>query len=104
MKALLAAYEFLRLTENRLQAWKDEQTHLLPGDDESCERLARSMNFGSWQAFSTELQVHRNRVQGYFDLLFAAPQADASEENVFEEISYYYIAYFPQSKSVIGSK
>ena len=83
---LLSAYAFLRLTENRIQAWKDQQTHLLPADDEGCERLARSMNFDSWQTFSMELEDHRNRVQGYFDLLFAAPQADATEENVFDEI------------------
>ena len=29
---LTAAYQFLRLSENRIQAWKDEQTHLLPVD------------------------------------------------------------------------
>ncbi len=85
VNALLAAYEFLRLTENRLQAWQDGQTHVLPADDEGCERLARSMSFASWDDFAEVLQGHRNRVQGYFDSLFAAPQAENAKNEIFAE-------------------
>ena len=43
VKALIRAYRFLRRVENRLQAWRDQQTHLLPQDDAGRARLARSM-------------------------------------------------------------
>jgi len=83
---LLPAYEFLRLTENRLQAWKDEQTHILPQEQERRLILAQSMGYDDWAGFSEKLEQHRQKVQGYFDLLFAAPQADEAEEGLFSEI------------------
>lgn len=84
---LLAAYEFLRLTENRLQAWKDQQTHLLPVDDaESQQRLAASMGFENWQLFSVALETHRRKVQDYFDGVFAAPVSENPQQNHFAEI------------------
>jgi len=43
--ALTSAYRFLRLTENRLQAWQDRQTHVLPETPDARLRLARSMGF-----------------------------------------------------------
>ncbi|MEN8177506.1 MAG: bifunctional [glutamate--ammonia ligase]-adenylyl-L-tyrosine phosphorylase/[glutamate--ammonia-ligase] adenylyltransferase [Pseudomonadota bacterium] len=79
-KELIQAYEFLRLVENRIQAWADKQTHLLPGDDEGRLRLARSMRFSDWQGFSTELERHRQNVQCHFDMLFTAPQAGGDED------------------------
>lgn len=84
--ALLSAYEFLRLTENRLQAWKDQQTHVLPNEDDDMQRLAVSMGFDDVETFLSELESHRNNVHGYFDLFFAAPQADEKEKNAFDEI------------------
>lgn len=83
---LLTAYEYLRLVENRLQAWKDEQTHVLPDDEERRLILARSMGCSDWSGFSEELGQYRRKVQGYFDLLFAAPQADEAEQGLFSEI------------------
>ncbi|MBF0256733.1 MAG: bifunctional [glutamate--ammonia ligase]-adenylyl-L-tyrosine phosphorylase/[glutamate--ammonia-ligase] adenylyltransferase, partial [Gammaproteobacteria bacterium] len=74
---LTQAYEFLRRVENRVQAWRDEQTHLLPQEDELAQlRLARSMGFADWASFHQELERQRRRVQGHFDQVFAAPQAD----------------------------
>ncbi|MGD8308077.1 MAG: bifunctional [glutamate--ammonia ligase]-adenylyl-L-tyrosine phosphorylase/[glutamate--ammonia-ligase] adenylyltransferase, partial [Chromatiales bacterium] len=73
---LTEAYEVLRLTENRLQAWQDRQTHVLPEDAEGRLRLARSMGEGDWDTFARRLDEHRRRVQGHFDKVFAAPQAD----------------------------
>ena len=78
VKDLTEAYEFLRLVENRLQAWRDQQTHLLPEDADGRLRLARSMGFADWDDFYPVLQRHRKRVQGHFDQVFAAPQAEAS--------------------------
>ncbi len=76
IRELTAAYEFLRLVENRLQAWKDQQTHLLPEDERGRLRLARSMGYQDWDPFFTALDAHRLRVQDHFDKLFAAPQTE----------------------------
>lgn len=76
VKALKQAYIFLRRTEHRLQAWADQQTHLLPKDDDSRVRLARLMGFLDWEAFSDVLAEHRQQVQTYFAQILTAPQAD----------------------------
>ncbi|MEW8501005.1 MAG: bifunctional [glutamate--ammonia ligase]-adenylyl-L-tyrosine phosphorylase/[glutamate--ammonia-ligase] adenylyltransferase, partial [Candidatus Thiodiazotropha taylori] len=81
VRELTEAYEFLRLVENRIQAWQDKQTHLLPSDETLSLRLARSMGFDDWRLFSEVLEQHRKRVQGHFDMVFAAPQAEADQEN-----------------------
>jgi glutamate-ammonia-ligase adenylyltransferase len=78
---LTAAYESLRRVENRLQAWRDQQTHVLPQDAEARLRLARAMDFADWKSFATALNDHRRRVQEQFDRVFAAPQ---SEDNGVE--------------------
>ncbi len=76
VQELASAYEFLRLVENRLQAWQDRQTHQLPSDQTGQLRLARSMGFADWEGFITTLEQHRQRVQGHFDKVFAAPQTE----------------------------
>jgi len=73
---LAAAYEYLRRVENRLQAWKDEQTHRLPEDAVGRLRLARAMDCADWDDFCAVLEGHRRRVQAEFDRVFAAPQAE----------------------------
>lgn len=78
---LLAAYRFLRLTENRIQAWKDEQKHKLPDDAEGRARLAASMGFDAWEAFETELQQHRRHVHEQFGHVFASPQVEQSSQD-----------------------
>ena len=77
---LSRAYEFLRRVENRVQGWKDQQTHLLPTDALARERLARAMGFADWEAFLAALDEHRRRVQGHFDLVFASPHADDEQQ------------------------
>ncbi len=74
---LLQAYRFLRLAENRIQAWRDEQTHLLPEEQEGLQRLASLMQFDSITAFIETLSMHRNRVQQQFEALF---NTDTTEE------------------------
>ena len=80
VRELTEAYRFLRLVENRLQAWQDRQTHLLPSDEAGKLRLARAMGFGTWETFVPILAAHRKRVQGHFDMVFAAPQAEGETE------------------------
>jgi glutamate-ammonia-ligase adenylyltransferase len=80
VRELTDAYRFLRLVENRLQAWRDQQTHLLPEEPEGRMRLARSMGFADWAGLAEVLARHRRRVQGHFDKVFAAPQVEEEEE------------------------
>ena len=63
---LTGAYRFLRKVENRLQAWRDQQTHQLPADEEGRLRLAVSMGFTDWRGFEAELDRHRGLVAHYF--------------------------------------
>lgn len=73
---LTSAYEFLRLVENRIQAWQDRQTHLLPADDVGRLRMARSMGFDGWDKFYSVLESHRVKVQKYFDEVFAVSREE----------------------------
>jgi len=68
------AYRFLRRAENRLQMAGDQQTHQLPSDELGRLRLARSMNFPHWEAFSHALRQHRARVQRHFNQVFNVSQ------------------------------
>ncbi len=77
VEELTAAYRFLRMVENRIQAWQDRQVHSLPGDELGRLRLARSMGHSGWESFFSELEQHRQRVQSHFDQVFAAPQAES---------------------------
>ncbi len=76
VRELQDAYVFLRLTENRIQAWKDEQNHKLPLDRLGRERLARSMGYPDWAAFEPALERHRARVHQHFQQVFTSPQAE----------------------------
>jgi glutamate-ammonia-ligase adenylyltransferase len=69
--ALLEAYRFLRLLENRLQMLRDAQTQRLPEDAMDRLRLARGLGEADWPALAARLQVHRERVSREFDALLA---------------------------------
>ena len=87
---LQAAYRFLRLVENRIQAWRDQQTHLLPVDEEGRLRLARAMGFETWDNFATELNRHRELVQNHFDALFGTPKGE--DEQAGQDIADLWLA------------
>lgn len=74
--ALLDAYRFLRLLENRLQMLRDAQTQRLPGDAQDRERLALGLGLADWNALSATLQAHRDRVSAEFVALLA-PRGEA---------------------------
>jgi glutamate-ammonia-ligase adenylyltransferase len=81
VRDLQEAYRFLRMTENRIQAWRDEQSHMLPADDEGRARLAASMGFAGWNAFEPVLQRHRRHVHEQFGHVFAAPQVESADND-----------------------
>ncbi len=63
---LLQAYRFLRLVENRLQEWSDENNHYLPDDSIDRLRLAVSLNYADWSSLLAQLNQHRERVKHWF--------------------------------------
>lgn len=80
---LTLSYRFLRNTENRIQAWADQQTHDLPQTDQKRACLAAAMGFDRWDAFLAALDGHRRRVHGHFSGLLeagSAPEDDTATE------------------------
>jgi glutamate-ammonia-ligase adenylyltransferase len=67
---LTAAYLFLRRLEHRLQMVADEQTHTLPADIQTVERLAHFLGYDGRPAFARDLLRHLNIVQGHYSKLF----------------------------------
>ena len=74
VEQLLEAYVFLRNTEHRIQAFRDEQSHSLPDDELNQQRLAFSMGYENWDAFNQVLLKYRQRVHEHFEQVVAAPQ------------------------------
>ncbi|MGH8298940.1 MAG: bifunctional [glutamate--ammonia ligase]-adenylyl-L-tyrosine phosphorylase/[glutamate--ammonia-ligase] adenylyltransferase, partial [Steroidobacteraceae bacterium] len=63
---LRAAYLYLRRLENSLQMLSDRQTHQLPADELSQERIALAMGVPGWAALRTELGRHEACVSRHF--------------------------------------
>jgi glutamate-ammonia-ligase adenylyltransferase len=67
--ALAQAYVFLRQVEHRIQYLDDQQTHVLPTQDEDLCWIAESLRFDSCGSFLSELDMHRELVAQEFDIL-----------------------------------
>ncbi len=65
-KQLRDAYVFLRRLENRVQMLRDAQTHDIPDDAFSRERIALGLGYPGWPALEAELAAHRHRVADDF--------------------------------------
>ncbi len=75
---LRAAYDFLRMIENRLQQRADEQTHTLPVAPAEQASLAQAMLLDDWPALLALLDAHRDRVSRHFHaVVFGAARAAA---------------------------
>lgn len=66
---LREAYLFWRRLEHRIQMVDERQTHEIPADPEARWRIARSLGFGSPEAFESACDTHRKTVRGLFDEL-----------------------------------
>jgi len=75
-RQLLDAYRFLRFSENHLQAYAEQQTHLLPADEAEKTSLAFSMGYENWDHYNKQLELHRQIVHEAFEQIMAAPQID----------------------------
>lgn len=76
---LLQAYRMLRVTENRLQALADRQTHRLPVGDAERDALVIAMHAHDWPALMSALDDHRRRVGAHFAALLFQDDEDGDE-------------------------
>ncbi len=73
------AYRFLRTVEHRLQLYDEQQTHLIPSDEQARVRLARVLGYRdspertALERFEAEHRDHQRAVRGIHERLFFAP-------------------------------
>ncbi len=80
---LIAAYDFLRRTEHRLQMVADEQTHTLPSDPAALDQFARFLGFPGRDDFAAVLLAHLRAVERHYVRLFErAPDLLARQQNL----------------------
>jgi len=84
---LATAYDFLRRTENALQAMHDKQVHSLPTDSDDQLRLVGMLGFDDWQAFISKLAAQQTIVAEQFAAVFAAPDEKADNDAELEPVS-----------------
>jgi glutamate-ammonia-ligase adenylyltransferase len=65
-RLLREAYGLLRRVENRVQMLRDAQTHDIPPDPLSRERIALSLDYPHWDALNAALATHRAIVSEEF--------------------------------------
>jgi glutamate-ammonia-ligase adenylyltransferase len=70
--ALREAYRFLRRLENRLQMLREEQTHAIPADPATRDRIAHGLDYPGWDALALALERHRATVSAEFARVFEA--------------------------------
>lgn len=81
--ALTQQYWFLRRVEHAIQMVADEQTHMLPEDDEGLERIAHMLGYADSDAFSTEFRASLQQVERHYAALFeTAPELSAGIGNL----------------------
>ncbi|MBU1056608.1 MAG: bifunctional [glutamate--ammonia ligase]-adenylyl-L-tyrosine phosphorylase/[glutamate--ammonia-ligase] adenylyltransferase [Proteobacteria bacterium] len=92
------AYYFLRIAENHLQEFSDNQTHDLPQDSVSEIRMAVSMGFSDKKAFHAELDRHRKNVHRHFGSLLDTGENGAvnNEDNIENQL--FDVWQFPDRK------
>ncbi|MGJ8687310.1 MAG: bifunctional [glutamate--ammonia ligase]-adenylyl-L-tyrosine phosphorylase/[glutamate--ammonia-ligase] adenylyltransferase, partial [Spongiibacteraceae bacterium] len=94
---LLAAYRFLRNTEHRIQAWRDEQTQQLPTDEVPQAALAHSMGYADWAAFSSALQQQQISVIRHFSDVIAV---QSESENTQSDTEWQEVLSSPSRESL----
>ncbi|MDR6534701.1 bifunctional [glutamate--ammonia ligase]-adenylyl-L-tyrosine phosphorylase/[glutamate--ammonia-ligase] adenylyltransferase [Variovorax soli] len=79
--ALAAAYEFLRRVEHRIQYLDDQQTHVLPVQDEDLRWIARTLGYDECCPFLAQLDAHREFVAQEFDKLLGGKKQPCTRCN-----------------------
>lgn len=73
---LRKAYGLLRVVENRIQQYEDQQTQRLPTNPAQQLALAAALRYPDYAAFRTCLERLMDEVHQVFEQVLAAPQAD----------------------------
>ncbi|WP_233505905.1 bifunctional [glutamate--ammonia ligase]-adenylyl-L-tyrosine phosphorylase/[glutamate--ammonia-ligase] adenylyltransferase [Rhodoferax lacus] len=73
---LAQAYVFLRQVEHRIQYLDDQQTHVLPVNDDDLLWMAQTMGFANTHSFLAQLDAHRECVAHEFDALLGGAQPE----------------------------
>lgn len=76
---LVEKYGFLRDVEHRIQMIADEQTHMLPEDDENFLRVAHMMGYRDGDAFAADFRQSLKTVETHYAALFEQAQELAGE-------------------------
>jgi [glutamine synthetase] adenylyltransferase / [glutamine synthetase]-adenylyl-L-tyrosine phosphorylase len=82
VEALQTAYLFLRNLEHRLQYLDDQQTQMLPSNDDDRMRIAEAMDFDDWAAFLSQLEHHRAVVTAAFEAAFGGNSGNGGNEGL----------------------
>lgn len=72
--ALAQKYGFLRDVEHRIQMIADEQTHLLPEDEENFLRVAHMMGYTDGEVFADDFRTALTTVETHYAALFEQAQ------------------------------
>jgi glutamate-ammonia-ligase adenylyltransferase len=81
--ALSRQYWFLRRVEHAIQMVDDEQSHVLPEDDEGLERIARMLGFADAASFAETFRASLQEVERHYAALFeTAPQLSQGVGNL----------------------
>ncbi len=86
---LTEAYVFLRNLEHRLMYVEDQQTQELPKSVEAKTRIANAMNVRDWDAFLSQLNVHRQLVAAHFDATFSDKSQPEEVDKISNETSVW---------------
>lgn len=79
--ALAKAYVFLRQVEHRIQYLDDQQTHVLPTNDDDLNWMALTLGFGDVCDFLSQLDSHRELVAQEFDRLLGLGEKTEASNN-----------------------
>ncbi len=83
--AMLAdAYRFLRRIENRVQMFADQQTHTLPDDAQTQQRIAAGLGYSDIAALRVDLDAQRALVSAEFERLLAARRRGAAPTSLHD--------------------
>ncbi|BBD81152.1 glutamate-ammonia-ligase adenylyltransferase [Aerosticca soli] len=88
-RALRAAYGFLRRLENRVQMLRDAQTHDVPEDALSRERIALGLDYPDWPTLAAELARHRAVVAEEFAAVLMPPGRGAAAAAAADDVALW---------------
>ena len=81
-RRLRDAYVLLRRVENRVQMLRDAQTHDIPDDPLSRERIALSLDYADWDMLNRALMTHRSIVSEDFAAVLMPQHGQATRAPV----------------------